>query len=381
MNKNILITLKKELRSIFRDKKAIKRMFLFPLIIPAMIVFYGILYENVETNDNTYTVGINYNITEEEKSIAESLNIEYIYYENISEMEKEYKLGKIKGYLTLENNKYTIYADQSTTSGMTTGSLISEYLKNYNTLLTNQYLITQGVDLNEAYNHFTIEYKDLGETNYIVQILLTISITYIIMSICFSTSNMAINTTVVEKENGTLETILTFPIKKTELIIGKYLSSFILGFISSLIGLILMIVSIIASQKTFSVFSDLNITINLTSIIGSLIVIILSSIFIAGLALALTCFCKTYKEAQGTSQILSLISVLPMLINIIEIKINSLYYLIPICNYEQILIDLFTNNINIANILISIISTIILIIFVIYFIIKAYNSEKILFSK
>lgn len=380
MSKKIFITIKKELRSIFRDRKSIVRMFLFPLIIPAMIIFYGILYDNIDNEEITYTVGVNYEISEVEKQIADTLNIQYKEYNTKKELENAYQEKQIGGYLIYEDNNYTIYTDQSATSGMTINALLTEYLENYSQYLTNQYLIEEGIDLDKAYNHFTYESQDIGESNYFLQVILLVSITYIIMSICLSTSNMATSTTAAEKENGTLETILTFPIKRTELLIGKYLSSAIIGFITSLIGLILMIISLYYSKENYNVFSTINLSIDLSTIIISIIIIFLASFFIASIAFALTCYSKTYKEAQSASQLLNMISIIPMFVNLFETKITYYYYLIPICNYEQILIDLFSNNITLTNLLLTIISTFIYIVVVITYIIKAYNSEKILYS-
>lgn len=380
MSKKIFITIKKELRSIFRDRKSIVRMFLFPLIIPAMIIFYGILYDNIGNEETTYTVGVNYEISEVEKQIADTLNIQYKEYNTKKELENAYQEKQIGGYLIYEDNNYTIYTNQSATSGMTINALLTEYLENYSQYLTNQYLVEEGIDLDKAYNHFTYESQDIGESNYFLQIILLVSITYIIMSICLSTSNMATSTTAAEKENGTLETILTFPIKRTELLIGKYLSSAIIGFITSIIGLILMIISLYYSKENYNVFSTINLSIDLSTIIISIIIIFLASFFIASIAFALTCYSKTYKEAQSASQLLNMISIIPMFVNLFETKITYYYYLIPICNYEQILIDLFSNNITLTNLLLTIISTFIYIVVVITYIIKAYNSEKILYS-
>lgn len=380
MSKKIFITIKKELRSIFRDRKSIVRMFLFPLIIPAMIIFYGILYDNIDNDEVTYTVGVNYEISDVEKQIADTLNIQYKEYNTKKELENAYQEKQIGGYLIYEDNNYTIYTDQSATSGMTINALLTEYLENYSQYLTNQYLIEEGIDLDKAYNHFTYESQDIGESNYFLQVILLVSITYIIMSICLSTSNMATSTTAAEKENGTLETILTFPIKRTELLIGKYLSSAIIGFITSLIGLILMIISLYYSKENYNVFSTINLSIDLSTVIISIIIIFLASFFIASIAFALTCYSKTYKEAQSASQLLNMISIIPMFVNLFETKITYYYYLIPICNYEQILIDLFSNNITLTNLLLTIISTFIYIVVVITYIIKAYNSEKILYS-
>lgn len=380
MSKKIFITIKKELRSIFRDRKSIVRMFLFPLIIPAMIIFYGILYDNIDNDEVTYTVGVNYEISDAEKQIADTLNIQYKEYNTKKELENAYQEKQIGGYLIYEDNNYTIYTDQSATSGMTINALLTEYLENYSQYLTNQYLTEEGIDLDKAYNHFTYESQDIGKSNYFLQVILLVSITYIIMSICLSTSNMATSTTAAEKENGTLETILTFPIKRTELLIGKYLSSAIIGFITSLIGLILMIISLYYSKENYNVFSTINLSIDLSTIIISIIIIFLASFFIASIAFALTCYSKTYKEAQSASQLLNMISIIPMFVNLFETKITYYYYLIPICNYEQILIDLFSNNITLTNLLLTIISTFIYIVVVITYIIKAYNSEKILYS-
>lgn len=383
MNKNVLITIKKELRSIFRDKKTITRMLLFPLIIPAMIILYGTMYENIENQVEEFKIGTNYQISEAENEILKSLNIATTEYQTIDDLKESYKNNDIEGYITYDESskKYTIYTDSSTTSGMTLSAYIEEYLKGYQTYLTNKYLIEHEINLEEAYNNFEISFQDLSNRNYMLEVLLTVSLTYIIMSICLSTSNMATGATATEKENGTLETILTFPIKKTELIVGKYLSSVIVGFISALISLILMIISILIAKDAYTMFESFELILSFKSIVGSLIIILCASLFIAGAALALTCFSKTYKEAQSASQSLNMICLIPMFVSLVEITINHLYYLIPICNYEQILMDLFTNSVDLVNITITSLSTIVYITIVITYIIKAYNSEKILFTK
>ena len=141
-----------------------------------------------------------------------------------------------------------------------------------------------------------------------------------------------------------------------------------------------MIISLYYSKENYNVFSTINLSIDLSTIIISIIIIFLASFFIASIAFALTCYSKTYKEAQSASQLLNMISIIPMFVNLFETKITYYYYLIPICNYEQILIDLFSNNITLTNLLLTIISTFVYIVVVITYIIKAYNSEKILYS-
>lgn len=379
MNK-IFITIKKELRSIFRDKKTLATIFIYPLMIPLMVILYGELYQNIESKDTTYNVGINYELNEVEDSILSSLNLEVTKLDDVKDLEKEYNDNKIDAYITKEDNNYTIYANTSNTSGMAISSLIDTYFENYNKYLTDAYLVSQNVDLDKAYNHFNVEYKQLNENNYVVTLLLSISITYIILSICIATANMATVATATEKENGTLETILTFPIKKTELIIGKYISSVMVGFIAAIASLVFMILSMVIGTKHYEIYKDLDLLFNIKTITLSILIVLAASIFIAGIAYLLTAKAKNFKEAQSKTSLITLLGTVPMFITLMDVEISKYYYLIPVCNFEQILNDLFTNSINIEYIFIAIISTIVYTIIVVTYVIKSYNSESILFK-
>ncbi len=377
---NIFITAKKELRSILRDKKTLAALFVYPIMIPIFIVLYGAVGEQTEVEETTETIGINYNITEEEKVILKELNIDYYTYDTKEDLEKAYEEKEISGFITKENDNYTVYSDSSTSDGMMTTSSMHTYLETYSLYLTDKYLIEHNIDLNEAQNHFTVEQEELSRNNYMVVLIIGMSITYVILSIALCATNMSVQATATEKENGTLETILTFPIKKTELILGKYLSSVTTGFIASLVSLILMLVSISIAKENYTIYESLDLSLNFGTIIGCLITSLTASIFIGGVALLLTAFAKSYKEAQSKASFVTMVTMIPMFVSLLEVEISPTYYLIPICNFTQILNDLLLNNISIVNISITAISAIIYTTIVITVIIKAYNSEKILFT-
>lgn len=379
---NIITTIKKELRSILRDKKTIAVFLIYPIMIPVMIMLYGTMYENIDSEEVVYTIGLNYQVSENEKALLDELNLDYKYYDNDKELYKSYENNEISGYIEYDKktNNYEINADMSKTTGMEAGSLMYQYLESYSTYLTNDYLINEGIDLETAYNNFTITEEDLGKTDYMLIMTLQISIMYIILSICFSTSNMATQATATEKENGTLETILTFPVNKTELITGKYLASVITGIISGLCSLAFMLVGLFIGKQQYAIFKNIDISISASTIIGAVLTIIAASIFVGGISLLLTAFSTSYKEAQSKGSMITLVAMIPMFVSLLEIEISKVYYLIPVCNISQTLNDIFTNNINPLNILITFGSTTIYAILVIIFIIKAYNSEKILFN-
>jgi sodium transport system permease protein len=255
------------------------------------------------------------------------------------------------------------------------------YLDSYNNYLGKLYLIGEDIDIDKVYSNFKYKVKDLQGESFILEIIFSIAFTYIIMSIVLAGTNMATSATAVEKENGTLETLLTFPVKASELIIGKYLATVTVGLIASLIGLILTIGSISIASNLFEIFKNINLSINIETIIIGIIICISASLFISGLSIAITSFAKTYKEAQSSSQVLSILTVIPMMISIIGIKINTIYYLIPVANYVQLLMDIFSKNFNYLNILIVLLSSIIYVIIVISYIIFQYKSEKVLFGE
>ena len=378
---NILITIKKELRSIFRDKKTLIAMFIYPILIPFMVFLYGNIGDSVDEEKELGPVGFNYKLSVPETEILKNLKISYIEYEDKDSMEEAYKKKVITSYIIKsEDNKYIIYADESNTDGMTSAQGLTAYLDSYNDLLSAEYVANEGLDPIKAFNHLTYEIESLESNNYMIMVLLSVSLTYTILAICISASNMAISTTATEKENGTLETILTFPIKKGELITGKYASSVIVGFIAALISLALMLISFNIGSNKFEIFKGLSLNFSILSILGCILVCLMASIFISGVAMFLTSLSKSYKEAQSKISFITMLGIVPMFVSILELDINMAYYLIPICNYEQLLQELLLGRIDIMYLLITIISTIVYTYIVVRLIIRLYNGEKILYS-
>lgn len=383
MNKNsIIITIKKELRSILRDKKTLITLLVFPILIPLMIFLYSYIYDN-QTQDEFYNIAVNYELNTTEKSLLKDCYLNPKYYKSLSSMKKAYKENEVSGYIDYnkEKNTYTIYTNKDSEEGMYVANYVTTYLDSYNNYLAKLYLTGEDIDIDKAYNNFDYKIKNLDGENFILEIIFSISFTYIIMSIVLAGTNMATSATAVEKENGTLETLLTFPVKASELIIGKYLATVIVGLIASLIGLILTIGSISIASHLFEMFKTINFSINIETILIGIITCISASLFISGLSIAVTSFAKTYKEAQSSSQVLSILTVIPMMVSLIGIKINTIYYLIPIANYVQLLMDIFSKNFNYLNISIVLISSIIYVIVVISYIIAQYKSEKVLFGE
>ncbi len=385
---SIFITVKKELRTVFRDKKTLATMFVFPIMIAFFVIFFGYFYDGIANDNKEYKVGFNYEMTDIEKEVFKNDKLVLNHYDDMDKMKEAYDKGDIDCYFTYDSNnkKYEVFSNQSISSNgnesLEAGNLVMSSLDAYNNLLFTNKLQSMGINVQEEKNNFTVEGVNLEEkqTNYMVNLLLSIGITYLIMGICMAASNMGISATATENENGTLETILTLPVSKKELIIGKYLSCFIVSFIAGLVSLAIVLGSLSVDIHFFTLFDNYNLSINLKSICGGILVIAAASLFIAGVSIVLTAFAKTFKEAQSKAGFLNMIAIIPMFITMFGDKVESYYYFIPICNSNQLLNDMYVGGFNFGNAIITFVSTLVYSVFIIWYIIKSYNSEKILFN-
>lgn len=381
MMNNIKITIKKELRSIVRDKKSLLMMALTPLFIPIFVILMSYMYETLtnNTDEDKYTIGINYNLSTIERELLDN-KIEVVNYKDINELDKAYKDNKIIGYLTKNNDDYNIYINSQTEDGSIVLMYLTSYLDNYNTYLGQNYLLENNVDINKVYNNIKYTTNELkGESIFASEVVL-MAVTFTIMAITLSAIYASTDSTAGEKERGTLETILTFPISRKELILGKYFSISISGIITMIIGILLSVLSLLFVKNNFSIYDNVVFNINITSIILTIIILLFYTLFISGLCITIASFTKTFKEAQSALTPISLITCIPMFLSMLNINLNNILNIIPIVNHTIVINDILTNNIDITNILLTIISSCLYITILIIFISKIYKSEKILFS-
>lgn len=382
---NIIITIKKELRAILRDKKSLMMMLVIPIMIPLYIILFSYVYDDMMKEDTTqkeYLVGVNYELSEEEQTITNELSLE-TKYGTKKELNKLYEDNEITAYIIKEDNKYTIYSNTKSQDSAEVTVIASEYLDTYNYMLGHQYLANFQVDFDKVDNSITIETQELKGTSQMVNMLLFIGVVYAMMGISLTAIYGVTDTIAGEKERGTLETLLTFPIKSSELVIGKYLAITISCIISSIISSILIIVSIMVSSKMFSIYDDAIININPFSILITMLLMISYSVFISGLCISIASFTKSYKEAQSALSPVNFITMIPMIFYITEIPLDAKLSFVPIVSHTMFINDLITvglSNNMILYLLIIIISTIFYSGILIYIIIKLFRNEKVLFG-
>ena len=382
MKNNLWNILKKELREMFRDKKSLSMMLVIPIFVPLIVLGMSALFE-VQANkdiEEYNKIGFAYELSEEEKNIAKELNIE-VNEGNEDELKTKYKNDEIDLYITKDGNKYILNGNDSdvTTYAKT---LMESYFNVYKEYLQSGYLQANNVNPNDVLNIITVEENITEEENMFVSYIRNYAFVFIIMAITVSATYPATDTTAGERERGTLETLLTFPIKSRDIIVGKFLAVTIASILTGIISLVLAIISVAIAQNAFSIYEGLNIMFSPISILLSVIIIIAYSFFISGLCIAIASSSKTFKEAQSALTPLTFISLFPgMIAFMIGVTGTPLLSIIQFINYVVVFTDTSAGNVDWLNIALMVISTIIYISIVLTYIIKQYKSEKILFSK
>lgn len=381
MKNNLGNMLKKELRDMFRDKKSLAMMLVIPIFIPLLVIGMSALFEMQMTQDpSEYNlIGFDYELSEVENNIIQELNINPVIGTE-EELKQKFDNNEIYLYVLKDDNNYTINGDDSEATTYAS-MLVESYFNSYKNYLQNEYLTDKNINSDEVINIINLKENIVKQDSYFANYIINYAFLFIIMAITVSATYPATDTTAGEKERGTLETLLTFPIRSKDIIIGKFLSVSISSIITGLISLILTIVSLLLANNMFTIYEGSNLMLPITSLIFAIVVIVAYSFLISGLCIAIASNSKTFKEAQSALTPLTFISFFPgMIAFMINIQTTNILALIPFINFTLIFTDITNGNIDYLNIFLMLLSTIVIIAVILSIIIKQYKSEKVLFN-
>ena len=376
----VFLTIKKELRAIFRDKKSFLQILAMPFIIPFMVFLMGFLYDFMLDEENMkYTIGVNYELNSNEKSIINELDLDVITYKTKEEMDKAYEEGEIVAYINLENNMYYINSNINDADSGTAAGYIEAYLSSYNNFLAENFLMGEDINPSDVFNIIKYEIVELDGDNFLVEMIADMALPYVIVVIVLVAATCTVDLTAGEKERGTLETLLTFPIKSSEIVMGKFLGIASMSFFSGIFSFILAIASLAISTHLFKVFEGFKFSVEIGTILMAIVIICAVSLIVSGLSIAVGSKAKSFKEAQSALQPIQFLGMIPLFLPMFEVENSILISMIPLVGQGMLLNELFSVGVNYINVLCSFISSIVFIILVIGIISKQYKSEKVLF--
>ncbi len=145
----------------------------------------------------------------------------------------------------------------------------------------------------------------------------TMMVPLVIMIIIMMVGSIVISSMGSEKENKTLETLLTLPIKRTTIVTGKIIAAAIVGLVYGLAYMVGM--SFYMNALTSEITSGVNLNDIGLGFAGADYIFLLVSMFLSivcalGICMILGAFAKNYKSAQTMTMPLSILAMIPAFI-------------------------------------------------------------------
>jgi sodium transport system permease protein len=213
-------------------------------------------------------------------------------------------------------------------------------------------------------------------------------IAYMLIFMCLNGAmHPAIDLTAGEKERGTMETILSSPVSRTHLVLGKFL----LVLTASLITAILLIVSVgvstsalersnVLSQMTDEGQPAPQLRLGLGAIASVLIMAVpLAVLFSAGL-ITISLFAKSYKEAQSYIAPLMFLVVIPAVAAMLPgVDLTPKLAIVPLLNVSLLCKELVTGEYHWNYIVLIFASTCVYAAGALFLAVKMFQRESVLF--
>jgi sodium transport system permease protein len=171
---------------------------------------------------------------------------------------------------------------------------------------------------------------------------------YLFVIFCFMGSMYpAIDLAAGEKERGTMETLLTAPVSRWQILLGKFCVVVLAGLFSALVAIVGILVAIRGIQNIPPEILSLIMSIlNVRTVLLILSLLLPLSVFFAAFLLSLSIFAKSYKEAQSIISPLTIVVILPVVIGVMPgIALDPVTAMIPVLNVSLATKDIISGTI------------------------------------
>ena len=410
MNTKIIRTLvKKEMLDVFRDKKTVIMMLVVPIILYPLI-FIGVMqlmtFISSSMEEQNYKIAVEaeddgrflHKLEEfrrdsqakgEQTEESQSYEITLIDADSITDYETALNEEEIDVYVSgqMEDGKiqYDVYYLSSVENSAYAANLVKEVCDGLKEDMTRQMIAEEGMDAEAILEPIHYEKQDVASSEQSIgSIMGSILPFMLIVSLLMGTMYPAIDTTAGERERGTLETILTLPVTNRQLIVSKFITVAVIGIASALLNIASMGAITLYMYKMLDMQTEMN-SFNLAKFVPAILVCMLAifafSLFISAVAMCVTSFAKSYKEANNYITPLMLVVMFVGYIGFIpNVELTQTVAMIPVANICLLIKNMLLFKVEYASIAVVLLSNVAYAVLAILFLSRIYDSEAILFS-
>ncbi len=272
--------------------------------------------------------------------------------------------------------KVELYLDQANTAGDADVGRVRDALFGYNQTLASIRVSARGInpDLLRPLNIDTI---DVSTPSGRAAILLGMMSYFLLFSLLMGGMYLAIDATAGERERGSLEPLLSLPVTRTHLILGKIAACGVFMAFSLLLSLLSWFVAL-----RFMPLTQIGMTpnFNLPVVLAAFLLLCPMLLIGASLMTLIASFTKTYKEAQTWLSFAILAPTMPILIvSFLNLRPRLEFMFVPSLSQHLILVDMISNEpISGLHAAISVASTLALGVLLAWACVRVYHRETLL---
>jgi sodium transport system permease protein len=172
---------------------------------------------------------------------------------------------------------------------------------------------------------------------------------YMVILLCLTGSMYpAMDLTAGEKERGTMETILSSPIARVDLVFGKFFLVLTAALVTAALSVTSMGVSFAVLERLHAFdqagpdAAQLQLHIGLTTVLSIFIMVLPVAVLFSAGIMTVALFAKSYKEAQSYISPLMFVVIIPAVAAMLPIDLDAKLALVPILNASLLCKELVT---------------------------------------
>jgi sodium transport system permease protein len=395
----------KEILSTLRDQRAIISTLVIPLVILPVIMLglpllLGGLFQREQTTVTTVGVHGEANLPPALKALLEKQNVSLT---AVADPEAAVRDGTVavaigvpSGFAAKvtsgQGGDLTLYSKKGNMKSELNAGKVQQAVGDYARQLVSARLEAAGLDPSllepvhvQSVDASSAAEKSSGQLSWLIPFFIAIwTLTGGQMT--------AIDATAGEKERGTLEALLVSPIRRSEVVIGKFLATLTFGLsaaVMAIVGYVVggAILSSVFEPKLGAQASSMvqvmggSLDISLPSVLLLLVSALLLAGTVAALLLGITLFARSFKEAQSYVAPLSFLLILPA----VGLQFKDLLgfgngiYLIPIFNALVLMDDIVKGTAAAAHVLATWLTLLVVIVLLLLFAYRNFRREGVIF--
>lgn len=347
--RNSLIVYRKELRDMLRDKRTIRSMVIIPVIaFPLLILGMAYMQAHFMGTAQKEVAPIMLQGGQDSPKLLAALKnfpgIQVVRYQADGKQEVSDK--KIRAMVTIPNGfdaavssghpeQVSIGYYEADEKSELAKEKLQKFFDDYRNDVIRAALTARGLPPNLA-EPFTVQSANIVAPSKVGAAMFGGLIPYLIIIFCFTGAMYpAMDLTAGEKERGTMETILSSPVSRTDLVIGKFLMILTASVVTALLSLISLGASFASfkNQIMSATGNSVQITINPSAVAAVFALVLPLAVLFASSLLAVALLAKSYREAQTYVSPLIFIVIAPAFVGIMPgVELNWKTGLVPILN-------------------------------------------------